>query len=848
MAGGKRPQGWVSGLEWIQRTGVTKGMADRRTAAGREATPGHQPPVGDDGRRRRVRPALALAGLLLLLAPAAVGLAARQAQQPAAQRAALRQQNRAAALEQRAAARRARLEAARAAREAARARRPRLVAPQPRGGQPLRPQRSRNGHGHGWRGPYRENAIVLSTCTVVHWHWRKFPNMPNNLVHEYITIGHMAPFLRQFAFRGEEADQFTPINPRIGRNRIDTGAKWKGNGVQGGFDIHSGKKCPPAPAFTIEKKQRIGSSATFTKAPLTGLVGQIVEYEMIVQNTGNVPLVFSNFTDPNCEPGTIKGGPGTTPLQPGPTPEAGEKSTFTCTHQLTSTERYENVASVTGTPEPGKGSAATHESNIVIVNGPPPPAELTIEKRQKIETGEYTTSPLEGKVGQTVEYEIIVTDTGNTQLTLSAFTDANCEGITGGPSKALEPTESTTYLCHHLLTSADQTAGSHTNEASVTGTPPGVAPITKTSNKVVVTLEPIGAPGLSIEKRQKIETGEYTTSPLEGKVGQTVEYEIIVTDTGNTSLTLSGFTDANCEGITGGPSKALEPTESTSYFCHHLLTSADQTAGSRTNEASVTGTPPGGSPIPKNSNQVVVTLKAPTSRPLIYLAYADTAPNDRGGPSGLPSPWKGSAGVIFESCGFGGTDNCPTSGGHDVYDAGAIRIEATSSSGPVSVGAASVTVGPCKYEPWPGLNATLQPGQSLILSQTGQHPRCTSTSGTEQDNFDTSESFLLSPQYQQFLKTGKCTNDGYIPAIKLTLNSATTNIADSGQVLNGGGQDADLCRKTSEAVGWVKLAPSSGAAARYAAAPQRTAKARHRRRSHRASRANIIAVRLLPAA
>jgi hypothetical protein len=130
----------------------------------------------------------------------------------------------------------------------------------------------------------------------------------------------------------------------------------------------------------------------------------------------------------------------------------------------------------------------------------------------------------------------------------------------------------------------------------------------------------------------------------------------------------------------------------------------------------------------------------------------------------------------------------------------------------------------------------VQPGQSLILTQTGQH-RCTSATSTEQDNFDTSESFFMSPQYQQFLKTGKCAGDGYIPAIKLTLNGAATTIADSGQVLNGGGQDADVCRKTTEAVGWVKLAPSSGAAARNAAMHRRTAKPRHRarRRSPRAS-------------
>jgi hypothetical protein len=810
-------------------------MVDRRAAAGGDAQRSERPPLPGGRRRWRRYLALALSGLLLLLALTAAGVAARPGRAGAPDRSAAIQQKRAAALEQRAAAqqqraaareqraaaRRAALEAARQAREAKRA----PVMPREHGG---RHPRHRHGHGHGNE---RYNGVVTSTCTMVSWMFRRFPNMPGNSVNEIITVAHMAKVIRTSRFNGEGALVYTPINPPPGKSPLDTGAKWRTNGLHGGFDIHARKHCPPAPAFTIEKKQRIGTSATFTKEPLIGLVGQIVEYEMIVQNTGNVPLVLSNFTDPHCDPGTIKGGRGETPLQAGPTPEAGESTTYTCSHQLTNSELFRNSASVTATPPPGDGLPLTHESNTVVVNGPIP--VLRIEKRQKIE-GEYTTSPLTGKVGQTVEYEIIVTDAGSTSLTLSGFSDENCEAITGGPSKALTPGESTTYFCHHLLTGADQTAGSHTNEASVTGTPPEEAPIAATSNKVVVTLgpPPPPKPELSVEKLQKI-TGAFTKEALTGKVGQTVEYEIIVTDTGNTPLTLSGFTDANCDTITGGPSKELLPTESTTYLCHHVLTSADQTAGSHTNEASVTGTPPEGAPIPKTSNKVVVTLQAAAAPPVVYLAYADTAPNDHGSPSGLPSIWKGSAGVTFIGCGFGGKDSCPTSGGVDMYDAGAIRIEATASSGPVAVSAASVTVGTCKYEPWPGLGVTVQPGQSVILTQTGQH-RCTSAAGTEQDNFDTSESFLLSPQYQQFLKTGKCTGDGYIPAITLTLNGTKTTISDTGQVLNGGGEDADLCKKASEAVGWVKLAPSSAAAIRNAALRRAAnAKRRARHRPHR---------------
>src|SRR5439155_7850909 len=146
---------------------------------------------------------------------------------------------------------------------------------------------------------------------------------------------------------------------------------------------------------------------------------------------------------------------------------------------------------------------------------------------------------------------------------------------------------------------------------------------------------------------------------------------------------------------------------------------------------------------------------------------------------------EGETDVIFEGCGYGGSDNCPTSEGEDVYDAGAIRIDAPASEG-LTVTGASVQIGPCSYSPWPGLNVSVPAKGILIVTQTGKQ-KCTATNTAEQDNFDTSQSILKSPQYTEFQKTGKCSNDGYIPAITLTINGKTTTLNDTGQVLNRGG-------------------------------------------------------------
>jgi hypothetical protein len=133
------------------------------------------------------------------------------------------------------------------------------------------------------------------------------------------------------------------------------------------------------------------------------------------------------------------------------------------------------------------------------------------------------------------------------------------------------------------------------------------------------------------------------------------------------------------------------------------------------------------------------------------------------------------------------------------FDAGAIRIEATSESGTVTVTGGKVVIGSCTYEPWPGLNQTVAPGQNLILTQTGSEKRCSTSATAEQSNFDTSESVF------QHQSTFKCTNDGLIPEVELTMNGQTVKLLDSGQVLNTGGTDPDICASATEFREWSQL-------------------------------------------
>src|ERR1700737_707078 len=336
-------------------------MVDNGSAAGATRGRGGWPRALRRGTLERLSwrsIALALPVALVLLGSLTTGVQARPArtgpriEEAHARRTAAREK-RAAARKQRAAAREQR---AAARRELAGARKTRHKRRE-------RPPESE-----------RENAIVTSTCATINWTFRRFPDMPRNSLFRRITVGRFAHVYDRLVFDGPGVTVTTAVNAPPGHARIDTLAKWRTNGAKGGFDILSKKTCPPAPALTIEKLQQVvGSGSGFTTSPLTGKINQTVEYEIIVRNTGNVPLVLSNFSAPRCDGGTLAGGQGETPLAPGPMPSLGGSTTYTCSHVLTGAPAYENTAAITATPPPGNGSPMTPTSTTAVVNLPAPP-------------------------------------------------------------------------------------------------------------------------------------------------------------------------------------------------------------------------------------------------------------------------------------------------------------------------------------------------------------------------------------------------------------------------------------------------------------------------------------------
>ena len=134
------------------------------------------------------------------------------------------------------------------------------------------------------------------------------------------------------------------------------------------------------------------------------------------------------------------------------------------------------------------------DAKAILTCGPPPEPAFTIEKSQRLKgEASYTTAELTAEVGQTVEYKIVVTNTGNVPLKFSKLSDANCEGISPSGEVEIAAGGEQVYTCSHLL----DKVGKYTNEASITGNE-GTGE--KTSNKVTVNVtEPPTCPQAKIE-------------------------------------------------------------------------------------------------------------------------------------------------------------------------------------------------------------------------------------------------------------------------------------------------------------------------------------------------------------
>jgi uncharacterized repeat protein (TIGR01451 family) len=327
------------------------------------------------------------------------------------------------------------------------------------------------------------------------------------------------------------------------------------------------------PDITLTKVGKLVGTAT------TPHVGDAVNYGFTVENTGNVALDSVTIADKLAGLSAITWADGFTgTLKP------GEKASATATYALTQADidagTLKNSATVTGVPPVG---TPPEDDDTVTIPLTPQPA-LTLTK-----TGTFADDAT-GKAGDKVLFTFRVTNTGNVTLSDVTITD-KIAGLSAiefdawpGAAGVLAPGAAVTAHASYATTQADVDAGTLTNTATATGTPPEGDDV---SDDDSTTLLIAPTPAVTLVK-----TGALA-NPDAAEVDDAMTFTFTVTNTGNVTLRDLVITDPKpgVGAITFGtwPSTpgTLAPGEVVVATAPYALTAADISAGKVDNTASV---------------------------------------------------------------------------------------------------------------------------------------------------------------------------------------------------------------------------------------------------------------------
>ena len=260
-------------------------------------------------------------------------------------------------------------------------------------------------------------------------------------------------------------------------------------------------------------------------------------------------------------------------------------------------------------------------------NAPPPPTPQPHLSVNKITT---STTPEGGyKLGDTITYRITVTNDGSVRVSGITVTDTvagnSPEDISSGlTTTTLEPGETATVLFTHIVSEQDVLAGHVVNVATATSNEnPDVKPGT--------TDDPTEEqkPGISVTKSANKTSGV--------KQGETIKYTIVVTNTGNVTIsgidvsdTLVNFSGNDANNITLAPGATATITYS------YKVTAADVEAGSVVNVATATGTAPDKKQY-SGSDSVTVTTEEDEEEENDDTPTPTPTPPAPGGPGVVPA-------------------------------------------------------------------------------------------------------------------------------------------------------------------------------------------------------------------
>jgi uncharacterized repeat protein (TIGR01451 family) len=307
-----------------------------------------------------------------------------------------------------------------------------------------------------------------------------------------LNVGQTAIFTASYEVTQADIDAGTPITNE---------ATVSGTPSQGTLPVTTADESvtpeTPAPSLSFDKRAVDTDFAA---------VGDVISYEYDVENDGNVTISGISVSDDkiasvSCPVTTLAPGESTTCM-----------ADYTVTQDDLNAGSVTNNASADGAPA---GGTLTPPTDSETVNGTQSP-EFTLAKTA-VDTDFAA-------VGDTLDYEYLVTNTGNVEIIAIAVSDDKIPAVSC-PVTTLMPTESVTCTGTYTVTQADIDAGSVTNIAEAAGTPAGGTLAAAGDTETVTGTQ---SPALEIAKTAL--TTDFTM------VGDMLDYEYVVTNTGNTTI------------------------------------------------------------------------------------------------------------------------------------------------------------------------------------------------------------------------------------------------------------------------------------------------------------------------
>jgi uncharacterized repeat protein (TIGR01451 family) len=351
----------------------------------------------------------------------------------------------------------------------------------------------------------------------------------------------------------------------------------------------SGPAITASASLTVMATQTPGITLAKTSdTPSYATPGVLITYHYRVTNTGNVTLNPVTVTDPMTNLSSI--------ICPDTSLAPGGFETCTATYTTTQADvdngSVTNTGTATGTPP--SGAAVSSQATVTV------PA-VQNEAIGLVKTADISSFDAPGT---TVFYLYTVSNIGNVDLFNVTVTDP-MPGLstivcTFKQNELLVGT-SATCQATYITTQADVDNGSITNTGTATGNRAGGPPISNTST---VTIPATQTPALTIAKTASL--ASFNAS------GQTINYNYLVTNTGDVTLSAVGVTDP-MPGLppVSCPTTVLAPGAQETCTATYTTTQIDVDRGSITNTGTATGTPPTGPPVTNTSTATVPAMLTP---------------------------------------------------------------------------------------------------------------------------------------------------------------------------------------------------------------------------------------------